>query len=424
MLILSAVVPEPSDACRAALKQVAIGITPELPTIAGRMAVIIHDADPQLTEDLLPETEGMCLANIVLVVDMMGSGRPPEGVTAPTEALEYSERFVHRGLTVDALLTVYRVGHGAFWQMWLEHMRRHVEEAEALTEAIAYCSAWTFAYVDAVSGPIATAYVAEKGRWARSAAAQRVDEVTSILAGKLVDEQRTSQRLRYDLGRRHIGYVVWTDTPGEDSTTDAALEELTVRIGRAIGCTSPLVTSVEPGTISGWASAPPGEFDALALTSQLTGDIHRHHALVAFGNCAEGLAGFRSTYHNAHVARRVAQLAARRPGARVRFDDVALVALLTNDLPEARRYVVQELGRLAEDTDAMRRLVVTLRVYLEEGASPVRAARRLSVHENTVIYRVKRASELLGRPVDDDALRLHVALSLSEVLRVTDEADT
>ena len=57
-------------------------------------------------------------------------------------------------------------------------------------------------------------------------------------------------------------------------------------------------------------------------------------------------------------------------------------------------------------------LAATLRVYLEEGTSPVRAARRLGVHENTIVYRVRRAEAQLGHPVAERGLELAVALRL------------
>ena len=58
----------------------------------------------------------------------------------------------------------------------------------------------------------------------------------------------------------------------------------------------------------------------------------------------------------------------------------------------------------------------TLRVFLEEGSSYVRAARRLGVHENTVTYRVHRAEELLGHPTTERQLELRVALRLARLL--------
>jgi DNA-binding PucR family transcriptional regulator len=117
------------------------------------------------------------------------------------------------------------------------------------------------------------------------------------------------------------------------------------------------------------------------------------------------------------LARHVIQLGRRAPGALARYGDVALTGLLTHDVPEARRFTQRELGALGAETDAARRIAATLRVFLEEGSSFVRAARRLGVHENTVAYRVRRAGELLGHPVEDRQLELRVALMLADVLR-------
>ena len=52
----------------------------------------------------------------------------------------------------------------------------------------------------------------------------------------------------------------------------------------------------------------------------------------------------------------------------------------------------------------------TLRVFLQESGSFVAAAERLTLHKNTVRYRVGKAEESLGHPVGED--RLHVELAL------------
>lgn len=421
MLTLSAVVPEPSPACRQALVALAEAVVPQLDVIAADMAHSIHAAIEPLTDDLLDETGASCKANIALVVSMLRDGVDPTGVQPPSEALHYSREFVHRGLAVETLLGVYRVGHGAFWQVWLERMRDGIEDREVLAEAIAYCSAWTFGYVDAVSGPLATAFVAEKERWARSAVAQRAEEIKLILGGRPLDEQRTSQRLRYELGRRHLAFVVFAEEAGDTEDAGSVLGQAASAVGRALGCANPLVVPAGRSMVSGWATLPEGEVDAVGVTKPLAAALAKARARVAFGEPGNGVEGFRRSHEEALTARRVAVLAHRSAGSRVRFDDVALTALLTSDLNEARRYVARELGPLAQDTDAMRRLVATVRVFLEEGASFVRAARRLSVHENTVAYRVKRAADLLGHAIDEGALRLHVALLLCEVLRRADD---
>jgi len=62
------------------------------------------------------------------------------------------------------------------------------------------------------------------------------------------------------------------------------------------------------------------------------------------------------------------------------------------------------------------RLRATVRVYLEENLSPARAARRLGIHQNTVVYRVKRSEELLGHAIEQRRLQIEVALRLSDMI--------
>lgn len=421
MLTLSAVVPEPSEACRAALGALSEEVVPQLQAVAREMATAIHTAMDVLTDDMVEDTEASCRANISLVVAMLRDGVDPAGVQPPAEALHHGREFVHRGLPVEALLGVYRVGHGAFWQIWLELMRDAIEDREVLAEAIAYCSAWTFGYVDAVSGPLAGAFATEKERWARSAVAQRAEEVRLILEGGPVDEQRTSQRLRYELARRHVAFVVWGDETADAEDAGSAFGQGAASVAAALGTGVPLLVPSGRSVLWGWVAVSPDDGDPVKLTADIAPALGKAGARIAFGEPGTGVDGFRRSHAEAQTARRVALLSQRAAGCRVRFDDIALTALLTSDLGEARRYVERELGPLGAETDAMRRLVATLRVFLEEGASFVRAARRLSVHENTVAYRVKRAAELLGHRVEDQALRLHVALLLCEVLRRSED---
>jgi DNA-binding PucR family transcriptional regulator len=100
-----------------------------------------------------------------------------------------------------------------------------------------------------------------------------------------------------------------------------------------------------------------------------------------------------------------------------RYSAVALAALATVDIERARDFVVAQLGRLAGDDDVALRLAATLRVYLEENGSPTRTAKRLGIHENTVANRVRQAEKLLGRPVAEQRLELHMALALAPLVR-------
>ena len=137
----------------------------------------------------------------------------------------------------------------------------------------------------------------------------------------------------------------------------------------------------------------------------------------ACGLSGAGVDGFRKSHEQAIQARRVARLTGRQPGGLVSYADVGLAAIATADPDQAREFVMRELGPLIEASDDARRLAATLRVYLDEGSSARRAAKRLGVHENTIKNRIRAAEEQLGHPVSERVAELLVALRLAALAR-------
>ena len=125
-----------------------------------------------------------------------------------------------------------------------------------------------------------------------------------------------------------------------------------------------------------------------------------------------GVLGFARSHREAFQARRIAQLTQQRAGTVTQYDTVALAALASADVGQAREFVRAELGQLLGDDDQSVRLSATLRVYLEENMSPSRASRRLGVHEHTITNRIRAAQELLPHPIEQRACELQVALRL------------
>ena len=139
---------------------------------------------------------------------------------------------------------------------------------------------------------------------------------------------------------------------------------------------------------------------------------------IAIGEPGHGIAGFRQSHNEAVQARRVAELAGRPAGTVTRYARVALAAIATADLDQARTFVRARAPRAcAGDDDLTTRLTATLRTYLDEHSSRSRTAKRLGIHENTVSYRIKQAEEVLGRSVDQRTLELRVALALAHLVR-------
>jgi DNA-binding PucR family transcriptional regulator len=113
-------------------------------------------------------------------------------------------------------------------------------------------------------------------------------------------------------------------------------------------------------------------------------------------------------------AREAAEIALRpgMPDRVVVFDDVLIDHVLRAN-PHAARIIEDALGPL-RDYDGRRNtaLVETLRTYLDTGLSITRSAVALSVHTNTVVYRLDRIRELTGRDPRKAGDLVFLALSL------------
>ena len=62
------------------------------------------------------------------------------------------------------------------------------------------------------------------------------------------------------------------------------------------------------------------------------------------------------------------------------------------------------------------KLRATLGAFLQENRSYKATAERLTLHKNTVQYRVRKAEEALGRPLGPDRLHVELALLASQWL--------
>ena len=395
----------------------------QLEPFSAQIAVEIHASIAELDDDFLDDTTRSCRGNVGLICQMLRDGTGPTDREPPTDAVHYAREFCRRGLPIELLMRAYRIGHQVFWRAFVDFAQRRASRHDDLAAVVAFASDWTFAYIDAVSDQIAQVYVQEREHWVRSAEAVRAEQVRAILSGAPVDEGEASRRLTYELRRRHLGFVVWTDEDAPSEGVIGAFERVAQDVARRVGGTDLLTVPLGGLVLACWTGMGEHADDAVLAGARL-GDQGTHGARVSVGEVHAGTDGFRRTYEEAAMTRRVTALAHRSAGSVVRYPDVALLALVSADLEAAARFAARELGALTEESDATRRLAATLKVFFEEGASPVRTARRLGVHENTVAYRVRRAAELLGHPPDERQLEVRVALQLQELLRKADRSFT
>jgi DNA-binding PucR family transcriptional regulator len=135
------------------------------------------------------------------------------------------------------------------------------------------------------------------------------------------------------------------------------------------------------------------------------------------GEPAYGVDGFRRTHLEA--AREQDLALAAQPGDRVTsFAEVGAVALICADVPAARSWVWATLADLAIDDEQHARLRDTLQVFLSTG-SYTATAERMVLHKNSVQYRIRKAEQALGAPIDDPHADLELALRACRYLGQT-----
>jgi hypothetical protein len=261
-----------------------------------------------------------------------------------------------------------------------------------------------------VSEEIVTAYETEKGSWLRNLSISRAARVHAILRGMQVDTDSAEAVLGYRLRQHHLAVVAWT-------TGTAVVGDSLGRLERAIGdlavaaCCDGRPLFVPYDESCAWAWLPLGGNAGFPGGAGGAGDHGADRKVrFALGSPARGVPGFRRTHQQAASAQAVA-LAAGPSGRPVTtFGDVAPLALMTGSLDLLQAWVIETLGPLADDDAAHARLRATLRAFLRENGSYKSTAERLTLHKNTVQYRIRKAEESLGHPLGDDRLNIELAL--------------
>jgi DNA-binding PucR family transcriptional regulator len=382
--------------------------------LAQEMADLLMASIPELgradDEDFRAGLRLSCESNLSAIWNQLLTGVSLDAIVPPAEAIAWSHELVHRGVPVPALLRAYRLGHGLA-ERRLEETAGELEiEPEICWRALARISRHLFAYIDVVCTDLVDDYEQERAQWIRGAAAARAELVGAIVERQPVDARAASERLRYDVSRRHVGLIVWAE-PLRAAQQTASLEREATALATALGGGPVLTVPIGERVVWAWTSGDRLTDDPTTAEPRMGEGVR-----AAIGTIREGVDGMADSHHEALAARRVAELRAVREGTVVSYRAADLTALLTADPVEAVRFAAAQLGELLADSDAAARLRATVRVYLEENLSQVRAARRLGIHQNTVVYRVKRAEELLGQPVDERRLHLEVALRLSDMI--------
>ena len=403
-----------------------VEVTSYVAEVASRLngrVVALSSALGQSLEDQIPELRGDAAlvellgtsveGNVDTVLHALRYDIAVERVEAPTAALEYARRLAQRGVPVNALVRAYRLGQRQINEVVFAELRvmdipesMRVEVIEAITGTL-------FEYIDWMSQQVVAVYEDERERWLENQNSLRGLRVREVLtANKTIDLDAAITSIRYPLRWHHLALVMWYPDPGAEGDELARLQKFLRELGEAAGAAgNPLFVAADRSCGWGWLPYRAVVADAVVKVRQFT--LARPNSpSVAIGTMAGGVDGFRRSHREAEEARGVAivsrgptptVIAASDPG-------LSVVARLGGDVADTRDWVASVFGDLALDNENDARLRETLRVFLGCGSSYKMAAEELSLHFNSVKYRVGRAVARRGREITSDRLDVELAL--------------
>jgi hypothetical protein len=358
------------------------------------------------------------LLNIDALVSQLEGDEPLQESLLQT-AREVAARRAHQGVSLEALLHQARIWGETVWDSVLAQARLdHPEEREAAL----VIAGFVWRHVDVLSTTLAHAYldeITDRGLQGR-------DLLDALLTGHGDGERarRLARMLHRRLGEHYVVVLVrGVDAPVEvdQGVAHSSYVALDHMVAAARTHLSPTAASLVVGLHQGdvvalYPVSNAGELETVRAECAALADALAIEVSVGMSGWHSGRPAIAAAYAEAREAVEIAAGTGIR-GRAVVLDDV-LVDLMLRSSPHARRILRETLQPLIEYDRAHRsELVATLRAYLAAGPNLTQTARLLTVHANTVVYRLRRIRELTGRDPQamEDLQILYLALKLDEL---------
>jgi hypothetical protein len=404
------------------IARVAAALAGKAGDLTGDLVYLYEKELPQLVHDderMVNLLSASVYQNVETCLQIFQHDIDPTRVEAPAAAVEYARRLAQRGTPVIDLIRAYYLGQTAILDYAFEEGGRQTDDPDLLGAMMRRALTVTFAFIDRVSRQVVSAYQEERDRWLFNRSAVRTARVRALLEGdgslldfENVDVDASEGALGYRLRGAHLGMIAWHASDAYTGDALAALETLAVDLMKRIqGDGRPLFVPHDESSAWVWlpldsATSPSREHLEQTLASG------ESSVRLALGEPGVGVQGFRRTHQQALRVHALALAAGEHSDRALTFRDVGTMALMTADLSAARMWVADTLGAMSADDGHCDRLRETLRVFLATGSSYTAAAAELTMHKNSVQYRVRKAQELLARPITDNRLDVELALNL------------
>jgi PucR C-terminal helix-turn-helix domain/GGDEF-like domain len=310
----------------------------------------------------------------------------------PTVLLAQARLAARCGISLDTVLRRYLAGYTLLGDFVMQEAEKGMGIRGNSLQRLLRAQA---ALLDRLLAAVGEEYSREDcARPSESTEQRRAERVRRLLAGELVD----AAELAYEFEGNHLGLIA--AGPG----AARAVSEMAGAADRRL-----LLTRQEQGVAWAWLGSrrgfDPDEVLVLAASERLEG------LTVAFGEPANGLAGWRLTHRQAKAALPVALRGGESP---VRYGEVALMASILRDelLTTSLRDLL--LTPLERDRDRGKAARETLRAYFEAERNVSSAAAALGVHRDTVAARLRAVEATVGRSLATYAAEFEVALRIEK----------
>ncbi|MFF3875621.1 PucR family transcriptional regulator [Streptomyces sp. NPDC001978] len=402
------------------LSVVGANLGSHLPEISRDIVEIVMAEIPELRGDttVIKIAQASCAEDVATLLHIFENDISLDNVEAPAAAFEYARRLAQRNVPLSVMIRPYRIGHWRLLQWCLGELNQQGADYELYTETNWRMLQVTFGYIDRVTEHVIGVYQQERDHWLLSQTAARAARMRDILDEKDVDLNQAEPALGYRLRQNHLGLVAWLPTLTGEGAGLARLDRITNEIARKLDCPArPLF--VPRDAVSSWAWLPFGSHSDVCW-EKVSNVVERSEppVHVCAGCLGHGIEGFRSTHRQALRTQELAAAASPVPQFTY-FPTVAPIALMASNVDDIRAWVWGVLGPLAVDDENCARLRETTQIFLETGCNYTDTASAQILHKNTVKYRIRKAEEIMGHPVQKGHTDLEIALRAVQYLGST-----
>ncbi len=363
------------------------------------------------------EVETMIRINVDIWFRALLDGRSPDAEMLKPVA-DFARRRFHQGIAMTGLLHSFRVGSTVLWQAFLDGVQhRH----ELRDEVLLKLSPYMMYHTDLLGQTISHAYVDEQRRGERWQSRLQ-HELCSIVFDRPDDTEGFRERalaLGADpLGRRMALAFAATSHGNSRSTAEDELESLMGALTQRDE-PRPIGTLWREHAVI-WMAVPGGE-NAIRHERRLATQLAQSSALrgrtqpVGIGLAGTGARGWHLSAEQAARALDIGRRLATR-GKQFRYSDYVL-----DDTALQSRNIAGYLEGLLELIAPEPHLLETLDSYFLQRQQRKAVAATLSIHPNTLSYRLKRIETLLKADLDD--LSWQSRLSAALLMRRMGRAD-